>query len=98
MRRALVFFAILAFGAAGLTVAACTEGTTPDCRNPSAGCGPGVDAASGDASEGGAADVVSSDAPVDSARDAPSDAPSDAPADASDAGSDAALDADAQAG
>ena len=71
MRRALLLSALACASALTLLVAACTEGTTPDCRSPDAACGPGVDGSTlPEASEGGP--VV--DAPVDGQRDATSDA------------------------
>jgi hypothetical protein len=82
-------------GALAVLVAACTEGTTPDCRSPDAGCGPGVDgSAATDAAEGGA--EAAADAFVEAAQEGGGGV------DASDAGADsagdAALDADAQGG
>ena len=62
-----------------LVVGACVDGTTPDCSDAAAQCGPNLDGAilEGGPSEGGA------DAAVEAAAEAAADAAADAPADAS---------------
>jgi hypothetical protein len=73
MRRAPFLAAIASAGCLAGYLAACTQGTTPDCSTIQ--CGPDLD---------GAVRDTSMDSPVEAAGDAGADAPeaaSDAPAD-----------------
>lgn len=70
--RALVLLAI------PIALAACVDGTTPDCSKVA--CGPDFDGAAGEAGGDGAPNDAPHDAPADAPTDGGSDAPSDAPA------------------
>jgi hypothetical protein len=69
---------------------ACTDGTTPDCTLPDAGCNPDTDGSLPvfDASDGGEG----------AASDSPDEAQRDTGADAADAGTDAPVDAPSDGG
>lgn len=75
LRSPAILFAIAVSLAA--LVAGCVDGTTPDCSDAAAQCGPDFDGAAID----GATDAPPSDAPSDGSPDAAPDAPPDAPAD-----------------
>ena len=67
-------------------VAACTEGTTPNCSDPASKCGPVTVAdGGGDATSDATSDAAQ---PVDGASEASADAASEAGDDAGDAGGD----------
>jgi hypothetical protein len=91
MKRAVVIAALvcaapLAIGSFA-TIASCTDGTTPQCGDPAAKCGP-IPGDAAPTGEGGAVDAPS-DVAEASTTDAPLDAAEagDAPDDASDGGS-----------
>jgi hypothetical protein len=79
---------LLAIAASFLLVASasgCVDGTTPDCSDAAAHCGPDFDGApfeaSGDGPTEGAAGDSGSDSPPDSPGDSPADGPADSPPD-----------------
>lgn len=49
------------------SLAACTDGVTPDCRDVAAGCGSDIDAGTSVSTVADAADAADEDAPSDAA-------------------------------
>jgi hypothetical protein len=99
MKQVLLRSIVGAGGVLTFLVAACTEGTTPDCRSPDSGCAPTADGAPNrEASvDTGAFETGTTDAVADAPREAAQEAGGGSDA-GPDVGLDAALDADAQGG
>ncbi len=80
-RRHTALFVVAMTTAMTLLAAACTDGTTPDCSSPEAGCSPNLEASINEAEPNDAAQETSATdtgSPVDSGSDARLDAPHDA--------------------